>query len=308
MATINSTTGGKMEKQKTDGNEPIKEETIEKIEKVAGHEVAVFYDKDDKDFTNPLTGVDPEGLEGEKLEKWHKEAENEFRMKRSASKKYDKAAERERELDKREEAIKEREGKAVKSQAEFDKRKATSLEVESPEFNKILSAKTGKAIHSKEDLTAVMTDTPELYHEAIMEYSRKSNEALANSFKNYRDTDNLNRMETALFRQRVESEKLDYNKVKAFAELRGFPMNAHTLKSFKLENEPSDIVKEINKSFPKTTEIKWIPQGDVKPEPTTKTLQEEFPSQYELEQYMEKERQKPLEKQDKRVIAAMEKL
>jgi len=228
-------------------------------------------------------------------------------MKRSASDKYDAAAEKERKLKEREDAISERERKATQTQTEFNERKATSLKVEAPDFNKILSAQSGKPVHSDADEVAVMEDNPEIYAAANREYRRLSNEYLASTFKNYKDTDTANRMDASLFRQKVESDGLNYEQVKSFADLRGFPMNAHTLKSFKLENEITDITKDINKSIPKTTEMKWIPQGDVKNKSALTPLTEEFPYQHELETYMSKEMAKPIENRDPRVIEAMKK-
>ena len=292
------------EKKLEPGNIP---ENVEREETVAGQTVKVSYAKEDTEFKNPIEAREPEGLKGEELEKWRTDRDNEIKMKRSASDKYAAAAEKERDLKKREDAIDERERKATKAQTEFDDKKATSLKIEEPDFNKILSAKSGKPINSLADVTEVMDDNPGIYHDAKMEYDRINRENLAKSFKGYKDTDTSDRMETALFRQKIESEGINYERVKAFAESRGFPMNVHTLKSFKLENKIPDITKDINKSIPKTTEIKWIPAGDVKPIPTGKTLEEEFPFAGDLEEYMMKERAKPLENQDPRVVAAMKK-
>ncbi|NQV19118.1 MAG: hypothetical protein HQ534_11330 [Armatimonadetes bacterium] len=285
---------------KMEGNKPLNE--VERIEEIAGEKVKVYYDKEDTEYKTPIRAIEPE-LEGDKLEKWREDKDNIVKMKKSASDGYDKNAIERKNLESERTEFEEQKRKFGETQKEFEKRSVVPIKVEAPDFNKILAEKSGESVNTNDDVLDIQSDNPSAYHEAMLEYNRKSGENLASTFKEYRDTDSMTKMETALFKQKVETQGINFEQLKSYAKPRGYPLNDFTLKSFKLENNKSNITNDINNSIPKDIEFSWIPAGDVKTDPTAKTLTEEYPSQQELDNYMLKERRKTLDKQDPRIVA-----
>jgi len=286
------------------GNEPNENE-ISREEKVANQKVQVFYNKEDTEFKSPVRAIEPVGLEGEALVKWRGDRDNEIKMKRSASDGYDENAVARKEIAIDKEEFEKTKRNFKKEQEEYNSKKTNPIKFEEPDFNKILAEKSGKPINSKSDIREIIEDDPDIYHEANMEYQRQNIDSLATSFKSYNDIGSVKKVESALFRGKVETQGINFDRLQAFAKHRGFPMNEFTLKSFKLENNIKSPINNINKSIPNNIEINWIPSGDRKFDTTAKTLLEEFPTQAEMSEHVRKERLKPLAEQDPRVIEAM---
>lgn len=292
------------------GNLPKElENLVSRTEIVAGHEVEVYYDKEDTGFTTPKGSSEANDLSGDELQSWKKKADNEFRMKSSANQKYAEAAERLREVEKGKAELERLKEELAKMKADLQQQREnglngkTQINSDKPDFHKILSELSGEKIESIQDEMDFEEDNEALYRKAKSIYEQRRDDYLLSKIS---IGDPKDIVKSTLLRSKIEQDGNDYEKVKQYASLRGWKVDEFSYEAYKKANPTTESITEKINQYAQPADIIWITPGSrAGSQQQVKTLEEEFSGRREdLENYCESELMK--ENPDPRVIAFIE--
>ncbi|MBS3741973.1 MAG: hypothetical protein KGY74_07635 [Candidatus Cloacimonetes bacterium] len=254
--------------QKNAGNQPEKKEQL----KIAGKSTTVEYLKDGE-----VNVHNPEGLEGEELESWQKQAESEISaLARSNKKGYD----ANRKLEKVEKEKQEAEKTWQQIQKEKQELQKLKSELKNREIEEPLDIRSELGVKTYEEVRDILDSDPEKYFAAMNKVTSKSSRSAQKRASS--------EAQKAVLRNKITSEGYDPAEVESFCEgYLGAPFTQNGYDVYKRMHPNSgktetDAIADIQKE--KITFINRSPDNESESRPKTKAELDQM-SVAELKEY-----------------------
>ena len=250
---------------------------------VANHKVLVETDEDGQ----PIKVSNPEGLEGEALENWKKQAENEIKALAVSSAKYKQAKDTKNEvletmsqLEQREASLRERELEFKRKQEEFNKDKTQKetqarIHTNAVEYQQKFTDRVMEVlgVKTKEEFDDKMAEDA-LGVTGVIERVRKEFELADRDVLQSNINENLKQqLELTKLTDRVGSDGYDISDVIKFAKQQGLPINNDTYEYFKFRANQNTLSFQVQRlQRVKTKTVTFLPKGDMNPKLKTKPM------------------------------------